>query len=198
MGCPWYEWKTRYETATIPINRSLRSSHARAEQILNKANLAMAVDCATAYRKGECKQANKFCATCKNHREIGKGNGGGWCKREHYKAACDRNYTANISEAGWCWVSLCIQPGTHTDCPIFKAWKPVILRAKKLWSATRHRTGYPGEYISQQAGPEPMARSYRLIDDDTNDPLSYAVMHRQEVAAAGGNTLEAELEAIGI
>ena len=198
MGCPWYEWKTRYEAATIPVNKHLRSSHVRAEEILKRANLAMAAECANAYRKGECKQANKYCATCKNHREIGKGNSEGWCKREDYKTACDRNYNADIALTGKCWISYFKQSGTHTDCPVYQAWRPVVIRAKKLWSATLHRTEYPGAYIQKIAGPSPKERSYRFIDDDTNDPLSYAVMRREELAAAGGNTLEAELEAMGI
>lgn len=200
MGCKWYEWSCRKEEARKVIPGVLRQSHVRAEELLKRANLAMAVDCATMHRRGECAQANKYCAGCQAHVEIGKGNKAGWCDRDDYKVRCQKNFNANITQAGWCWISYFEESGDHVDCPVYKAWRGVILRAKKLWANTDYRLRNCGGYIYAAAGPEPGTLDYMFQDDDTNDPLSYAVMEREERAAAAragrGDNIEAALEGV--
>lgn len=200
MGCKWYEWNCRRHEAEKSIPTNLRQSHVRAEELLKRARLAMAVDCATMHRRGECSQANVHCSHCRHHVEIGRGNEGGWCRRPEYKQACEKNFFANIGMGGMCWISFCQCEGDHSDCPVWKAWQPIMLRAKNLYMATNNRLRYCGEYIYAAAGPEPGKSTYVFQDDDTNDPLSARSIAREDRAATlraeRGDTFEAAYEAI--
>lgn len=200
MGCKWYEWSCRKEEARKVIPGVLRQSHVRAEELLKRANLAMAVDCATMHRRGECAQANQHCAGCSSNWGLGNGNEGGWCFRSEHYGKCRRNFEASVTRSGWCWISYFEESGDHVDCPVYKAWRGVILRAKKLWANTDYRLRNCGGYIYAAAGPEPGTLDYMFQDDDTNDPLSYAVMEREERAAAAragrGDNIEAALEGV--
>lgn len=200
MGCKWYEWICRRREAEKSIPASFRQSHVRAEELLKRAKLAMAVDCATMHRRGECAQANRHCAGCSSNWGLGNGNEGGWCFRSEHYGKCRRNYDASVTRSGWCSISLFEESGDHVDCPVYKAWRGVILRSMKLCARTDFRLRNRDKYIYAAVGPEPGTAEYVFQDDDTNDPLSYSRMAREDRAAATraarGDGIEAALEGV--
>lgn len=150
------------------IVERLKASEERARAILRRAKMAMAVDCATLARKGECPHINEHCLECTRHTALLEGLDGGWCKRQAWAARCWVSDNPYIARAGWCspWGNMNSVDDFQAACPVWLAWSPVVRRAYELAHNTRARLLNGRQaYIERAAGAEPEIDPNLMFDE---------------------------------